>query len=76
MLTSAVSNMNRVLSEEEKLEQLDQLWDMYASGSRSELFNSLCILPTEDLILYETNNIGHEIMVGFLVDYRQSYGNL
>ncbi len=76
MLTSAVSNMNQVLSEEEKLEQLDQLWDMYASGCNSELFDRLCILSTEELVSYETNNIFHEIMVGFLVDYRQSYGNL
>ena len=76
MLNRSVFNMSRILSEEEKLEQLDQLWDMYATGVNRDLFNELCVLSVEALATYETNNVFHEIMIDFIIDYRKSYNNL
>lgn len=78
MLNNAVNNMNFVLSQEDKAEQLDQLWDMYAEGVNSTLFDDLVILSTNELKLMEacTNNIFHEIMIGFIIDYRTFYNTL
>lgn len=76
MLNQSVFNMSRILSEEEKLEQLDQLWDMYSTGVNRDLFNELCVLSVEGLAAYETNNVFHEIMIDFIIDYRKAYNNL
>lgn len=78
MLNNAANNMNLVLSQEDKAEQLDQLWDMYAEGVNSTLFDDLVILSTNELKLMKacTNNIFHEIMIDFIIDYRTFYNTL
>ena len=78
MLNNAANNMNFFLSQGDKAEQLDQLWDMYANGVNSAWFNELVILSTDELKSMEacTNNIFHEIMIGFIIDYRTFYNTL
>jgi len=78
MLNNVTNNMNFVLSEEDKAEQLNQLWDMYENGINSALFNEWVTLSTEELKVKEdlTNNIFHEIMIGFIIDYRTFHGVL
>lgn len=66
--------MDHIVTEEENLQQLDQLWDMYASGVNAEIFDTLVILDTESLRLYPEENIFYKIMVDFIVNYRKAYG--
>tara|TARA_Y100001956_G_scaffold76746_1_gene86316 strand:- start:910 stop:1146 length:237 start_codon:yes stop_codon:yes gene_type:complete len=78
MLNNVANNMNFVLSQEDEAEQLDQLWDMYAKGVNSALFDQLVVLSTSALQekKADTNNIFHEIMIDFIIDYRTFYNTL
>ena len=78
MLNTAANNMNFVLSEEDKAEQLNKLWDMYANGVNSSLFNEMVILSTNELKVMgaNTKNIFHEIMIGFIINYRTFFKTL
>lgn len=73
MLNVSINNMSRVVSEEENLQQLDQLWDMYENGVNSELFADLSTWATDDLEQYPEDNIFHKIMADFIVNYRKAY---
>lgn len=66
--------MDRIVTEEENLQQLDQLWDMYASGVNAGVFDALTVLATESLKSYPEDNIFHKIMADFIVNYRKAYG--
>ena len=75
MLNTFSNSMNVVLSEEDKAAQLDKLWDMYTKGVNSDLFNEWVTLPSKALILVKqsTENIFHEVMIDFIIDYRKFY---
>lgn len=75
MLNTSIGNMDRIVTEEENLHQLDRLWDMYENGVNKELFSDLSMWATEELEQYPENNIFHKIMADFIVNYRKAYNS-
>ncbi len=75
MLNTVTNNMNVLLTEEQKAAQMDQLWDMYATGVNSALFNEWVTLPSKDLLKVKqlSENVFHEVMIDFILDYRKFY---
>lgn len=73
MLDTPIHNMMRIVSDEDNLQQLDQLWDMYENGVNAELFSDLSMWSIEDLEQYPEDNIFHKIMADFILNYRRAY---
>lgn len=71
ILNSFSNSMNYIVTEEENLQQLDQLWDMYYNGVNSELFKKLITQSNESLKQYPDENIFHKVMADFILDYRK-----
>lgn len=75
-LNTLSNTMTRVNTQDDICNEMDVLYDMYATGVNAELFDYLTMLQSKELETFEDGNIFHKIMADFIVDYRNQYAKL
>jgi len=69
--------MTRIVSDEENLQQLGRLWDMYENGVNSKLFLEMVEIPSDSLLedYPSDGDFFYHIMANFIINYRKAYSN-